>query len=132
MPMDFDATLKALLEESPSDWPVLIGERRSEVEVIDADIATVSGATDKVLRVRGAPDWILHIDFQSGPDDSLPRRVHMYNAVLENRHRLLVRSLVVLLAPRANLSSLTGLYQRQFPGEEEYLRFRYRVIRVWQ
>ena len=74
MPMDFDATLKALLEESPSDWPVLIGERRSEVEVIDADIATVSGATDKVLRVRGAPDVVvrkrqaLHVPEELGPE----------------------------------------------------------------
>src|SRR5262249_42660727 len=88
MPLDFDATLKALLEESPADWPVLIGQPRSEVDVIDADISTVSGATDKVLRIHGPPESIMHIDFQSGADTTLPRRVHMYNAVLEYRHQL--------------------------------------------
>src|SRR5262249_30342519 len=55
-----------------------------------------------------------------------------YNAILEHRHALLVRSVVVLLASKADRSNLTGLYQRGFPGEEDYLRFRYQVIRVWQ
>src|SRR5207253_8880710 len=27
---------------------------------------------------------------------------------------------------------LTGVYQRAFPDEEEYLTFRYQVVRVWQ
>jgi predicted transposase YdaD len=66
MSKPFDATLKALLEESPLDWPALAGKPAKAVELIDADIATVSGAADKVLRVRGTPDWILHIDFQAG------------------------------------------------------------------
>jgi predicted transposase YdaD len=130
--MEFDATLKALLEESPADWPMLIGQPRSEVELIDADISTLSGATDKVIRVQATPAWLLNIEFQSSPDETLPRRLHLYNTLLENRHELLVRSLVVLLSPRAKHANLTGLYQRQFPDEKEYLRFRYRVIRVWQ
>jgi predicted transposase YdaD len=128
----FDATLKGLLEASPSDWPVLAGLPRAAVEVIDADISTVTGAADKVLRVRGQPDWIMHVEFQSGPDRSLPRRTHVYNALLEDRHELPVRSLVVLLAPSANLSNLTGTYERGFAGESPYLRFAYQVIRVWQ
>jgi predicted transposase YdaD len=128
----FDATLKRLLEESPGDWPVLAGLPRAPVEVIDADISTVTGATDKVLRVRGRPDWIMHVEFQSGPDQSLPRRTHVYNALLEDRHELLVRSVIVLLAPSANLANLTGKYEKHFAGEPPYLRFTYQVIRVWQ
>jgi predicted transposase YdaD len=128
----FDATLKRLLEESPSDWPVLAGLPRVPAEVIDADISTVTGAADKVLRVRGAPDWIMHIEFQSGPDQSLTRRTRVYNALLEDRHELLVRSVIVLLSPSANLSNLTGTYERRFAGERPYLRFTYQVIRVWQ
>src|SRR5262245_57976819 len=132
MSKPFDATLKRLLEESPSDWPVLAGLPRAPVEVIDADISTVTGAADKVLHVRGASDWIMYIEFQSGPDQSLPRLTHVYNALLEDRHELLVRSVIVLLAPLANLANLTGKYEKQFAGEPPYLRFRYRVIRVWQ
>jgi predicted transposase YdaD len=128
----FDATLKGLLEASPSDWPVLAGLPRAAVEVIDADVSTVTGAADKVLRVRGRPDWIMHVEFQRGPDQSLPRRTHVYNALLEDRHELLVRSVVVLLAPTADLSNLMGEYERGFAGESPYLRFAYQVIRVWQ
>jgi predicted transposase YdaD len=132
MALDFDATLKSMLEESPPDWPILVGQPPSRVEVIDADISTVSGATDKVLHVYGPPESIMHIDFQSGGDKLLPRRVHMYNAILEHRHGLPVRSVVVLLAPKAIRSNLTGRYQQGFPGEPAYLRFRYQVLRVWR
>jgi hypothetical protein len=132
MPLRFDATLKGLLEEGPGDWPVLAGLPRSKVEVIDADVSTVTGAADKVLRVRGAPDWIMHIDFQTGDDTTLPRRTNLYNALLEDRHDLLVGSVLVLLRPQADLANLTGVYQRQFRGEEPHLTFRYQVLRIWQ
>ena len=48
----FDPTVKTLVETSPGDWPVLLGLPAAPTEVIDADIATVSGAGDKALRVR--------------------------------------------------------------------------------
>ncbi len=72
MAKSYDATLKELLEGSPGDWLVLLGWPRAEANVIDADVSTFSGAADKVLLVRGRPDWILHLEFQSGPDESLP------------------------------------------------------------
>jgi predicted transposase YdaD len=133
MSKPFDATLKALLEESPRDWPALAGFLTNRAEVVDADVSTVSGAADKVLRVRGSPDWIMHLDFQAGPDAIVPRRTHGYNALLEDRHELMVRSVVVLLRPEANLRAIKGTYERQFPGESTpYLTFRYQVIRVWE
>jgi hypothetical protein len=132
MPLKFDATLKGLLEEAPADWPVLAEQPRSPTTVIDADVSTFTGAADKVLRVRGSPDWIMHIDFQTGPDASLPRRTHVYNALLEDRHGLRVRSVLVLLRPQADLSNLTEVYQQEFEGEEPYLKFRYQVLRVWR
>lgn len=100
--------------------------------VIDADVSTVSGAADKVLRVLSPPEWIMHLEFQAGPDTTLPRRTHCYNALLEDRHGLPVRSVLVLLRPESNLSNLTGLYQRQFPDEPPYLTIHYQVVRVWQ
>src|SRR5438132_4276133 len=130
MSKPFDATLKMLLEESPVDWPALAGHPEQTVEVIDADISTFTGATDKVLRVRGLPDWIMHFEFQSGPDATLPRRLHGYNALLEQRHDLLVRSVVVLLRRQADLANVTGVYERQFPNEPAYLAFRYQVLLV--
>jgi predicted transposase YdaD len=132
MTKPFDATLKGLLEASPTDWPALAGYPVAATAVIDADISTVSGAADKVLRVQGPPAWIMHIEFQTSPDQTLPRRVHLYNGLLENRHELPVRSVVILLRPQAELSNLTGVYEGQFPGEAPYLTFRYQVLRIWQ
>jgi predicted transposase YdaD len=44
-----------------------------------------------------------------------------------------VESVVVLLHPKANLRAINGLHERWLPGQTEpYLRFRYRVIRVWE
>ncbi len=128
----FDAAVKGMLEYGPSDWPALAGFPGRKAKVTDADVSTVSAASDKVLRVRGKPDWLMDINFQAGPDASVPQRVHLYNTLLVDRHGLLVRSLVVLLAPRANLTDINGVYVQQFEGEEPHLTFRYRVIRVWQ
>jgi predicted transposase YdaD len=132
MPKPFDATLKGMLEQSPGDWAALAGFPRKVVRVVDADISTVSGAADKVLLVEDEPEWLLHFEFQTGPDQSLPQRIHCYNALLETRHNRLVRSVAVLLRPEANLASIDGVYRRGFDGEAPYLTFRYEVLRVWQ
>jgi predicted transposase YdaD len=101
--------------------------------VIDADIATVSGAADKVLRVSANPPYLLHLEFVVGHDAAaLPSKVHVRNALLGDRHQLRVLSAVVLLHPGADSPQLTGVYALAFPGEEPYLSFRYRVLRVWQ
>jgi hypothetical protein len=55
--------------------------------VIDADIATVSGAADKVLRVEARPPYLLHLEFVSGQDSAaLPSTLHVRNALLGDRH----------------------------------------------
>ena len=51
----YDSTLKTLVEIEPEAWPTLLGRPTGPTEVIDADIATVSGAADKVLRVSAEP-----------------------------------------------------------------------------
>jgi predicted transposase YdaD len=131
--MENDATLKELLEESPAAWPWLVGAPAQTVEVIDSDISTITGAADKVLWVRDEPPWIHHVEFQAGPDASLPRRGNVYNAVLEHRHGLPVRSSFVLLSRKANLTAINGRYECRLPGRERpYRVFEYDVIRVWE
>jgi hypothetical protein len=72
------------------------------VEFVDADVFTVTAAADKVLPVRADQgDRVQHFDFQAGPDASLPRRIHGYSALPEDRHGLPVDSVVVLLRPEA-------------------------------
>jgi predicted transposase YdaD len=129
----YDPTLKALVETDPASWPALLGVPAGATEVIDADIATVSGAADKVLRVSAAPPYLLHLEFVAGHDAAvLPRKLYVRNGLLEDRHDLRVRSGAILLRPEADSPQLTGLYERSFPGEAAYLTFRYQVVRIWQ
>ena len=131
--MQFDATLKAMLEAGPQDWPRLLGAPADRVEVIDADTSTVSGAADKVLRVHGESDWILHLEFQAGPDAGKPGKLNVYNAILEDRTGLPVRTACILLRPAASLRAYTGAYERHWPGAGgPYRRFEYDVVRVWE
>jgi hypothetical protein len=56
MSKPFDATMKDILALAPEAWPRLLGYPAPKAEVISADIATVSGAADHVIRVKGKPD----------------------------------------------------------------------------
>jgi predicted transposase YdaD len=134
MSPSYDPTLKTLVEASPADWLPLLDLPRKRVTVEDTDLATViSGAVDKVLRVHAQPEYLLHFDFQSGHDSAmLPRRLRLYNGVLDYRHDRLVLSVAVLLRPEADSPQLTGLFERGFAGQEPIALLRYRVIRVWQ
>jgi predicted transposase YdaD len=129
----FDPTLKTLVEVGPEDWTVFAGQPAAPTRIIDADIATVSGAADKVLRVESMPAYLLHLEFVAGHDAAkLPAALNKRNVLLDDRHSLLVRTVVVLLRPAADSPVLTGLHQRSFPEEVPYNVFGYRVIRVWQ
>ncbi len=129
----FDPTLKTLVEVGPADWPALIDLPPAPARVIDADVATVSGAADKVIHVEAAEPFLLHLEFQAGHDSAdLPKLMQLRNDLLDQRHDLLVRSVAVILRPEADAKALTGRYERGFKGEEPYKVFRYRVVRVWR
>ncbi len=129
----YDPTLKALVETEPESWPALLGRPVGPTEVIDADVATVSGAADKVLRVGAEPPYLLHLEFVAGHDAAaLPRKLLVRNGLPEDRHETRVRSAAVLLRPEADSPQLTGVYERGFPGEGAYQTFRYQVVRVWR
>ena len=128
-----DTTLKHLTEISPRDWVVRGGWAAPNATVIDADIATIAGAADKVICVGGTRDWLLATDFHAGHDSvaKLPDLL-LYNSALFRRHDLLVRSLLVLLHPGADSPQLNGVYERGFDGEPPDVTLRYHVLRVWE
>jgi predicted transposase YdaD len=129
----YDPTLKALVELRPADWPALAGLPRGPTSVIDADIATVSGALDKALRVEADPPYLVHLEFHAGHDAAVqPALFHLRSALLHHRHRLPVRTVAVLLRPEADSPALSGAWELAFPGEAPYHTFCYRVLRVWQ
>jgi hypothetical protein len=86
-----------------------------------------------VLCVDAKPPYILHLEFVAGHDAAdLPTALNKRNVLLDDRHSLLVRTVVILLRPTADSPALTWLRQRGFQGEAPYNLFGYRVIRVWQ
>jgi predicted transposase YdaD len=130
----YDATTKALIETRPGDWLPLLGFPAGlPVRLIDADLATVSAAADKVVRVgAGRRAWLLHLEFQAGRDAGLVARTRLYNVLLDHRHGLPVLSVLILLRPDADGPELTGVEERVLPTGERSLQFRYRVVRVWE
>jgi hypothetical protein len=133
MPGPLDDTLKHLTELAPADWVTQGGWAKAPATLVDADIATIAGASDKVIRVAGSPDWLLAVDFQAGHDvvAKLPDLL-LYNSALDRRHGLLVRSLLVILHRGADSPQATGYYERGFANEPFDVAFRYRALRVWQ
>jgi hypothetical protein len=54
-----------------------------------------------------------------------------YNVLLNYRHGLPVRSVAMLLRPKADGPAMTGQV-RHAVADEQYLDFRYRIVRIWQ
>jgi predicted transposase YdaD len=134
MAKPFDPILKVLAEASPPDWVRLCLGRHARATLFPTDLSTLGGSVDTVLRVAARVAWLLHLEFQTGHDGAkLPRRLLLYNAVLELKHEMLVRSVAVLLRPEADSPELTGIHVCRFEDEPEpHIVFRYAALRVWQ
>ena len=115
---EFDPTLKDMVECGPDDWPDLAELPPGPTRIIDADIGTVTGAADKALLVETDPPYLLHLEFLVGHDATVqPRKLQKRNILLEDRHDLDVKTVLVLLRPEDDSPVLTGFRQRTFRGE---------------
>lgn len=130
MPKPFDATLKELIASYPVDWLTQLGVLVTATpEVISADLSTVSAAADTLLKVG---DLVVHIDLESGPDDSLARRMLLYNVLAHHHTGLPVHSIVVLLrASAVGRGPPDGVEYAPRPGVSD-LRFRFETVRAWE
>ena len=129
----YDASTKYLIETRLADWLPLCGRTTTaELEIINADLSTVTATADRVLLVREAPPWLLHLELVSSRDDDLLPNIPAYNILLVRRHGVLVQTVVVLLRKSAEWPELNGTFQRGFPGRPPYLLFHYQVVRVWE
>ena len=76
MSKPYDATTKELLEAYPADWVRWLGLGKApEVELINADVSTITAAADKVLLVKGRPGYVVHLARQANRQDQMARRV---------------------------------------------------------
>jgi hypothetical protein len=115
MSKPFDATSKDILEAGPAGWVTYLGYRTTDdqVTVIDADVSTITAFADKVLRIAVPSPWLRHVEFQSSRDDTLGRRLPMYNTILGHRHDLPVATVVFLLRPEAACQNLHAVFPHE-------------------
>lgn len=129
----FDATLKELVRRYPLDWLAGLGLNADQpVRLLSADLATVSTDADTVLGIGDPLSSVVHIEFQSGRDTSLSRRIMIYNALLHGRFELPVHSTAVLLRKQADDPSLDGTLRYATHGGRARMDFRFEVVRVWE
>lgn len=129
MPKPFDATLKGLIVSRPADWLRQLGVPvTAEPEILSVDLSTVTAAADALIKVG---DLVVHIDLESGPDDSLARRMLLYNVLAHHRTGLPVHSIVVLLRANAVGRSSDAVEYAPRPGKGE-LRFRFETVKAWE
>ncbi len=133
MAKPFDATTKELLESDPRAWlELLLGRKLGEVRIVNADLSTITTEADSVLFVAEVEPWMVHLEFQSSYDPTLPLRIQRYNTLVNYRHRLPVQSMALLLCPDAAGPAMTGLLQQKLPDGLIYHEFRYNLVRTWE
>ena len=133
----YDATFKRLIELYPDDLPDFLMKTlgftsKGPVRVVDSDVSTVSAVADKVFLVSASKPWILHLEALAGHNPRVGRKMLLYNVLLSDQHDLPVRSVALLLHPRADRRGVSGLVQQQWPEGDIDLEFRYRVVRLWE
>jgi hypothetical protein len=133
MANDYDSTTRDLLVAYPEPWLEFAGVRPDgPVHVVDANLSTVTAEADKVFRIDGPVPYVVHLEFQTSADRSLPRRLWRYNALIDVRDDLRVRSVALLFRPSADSPELTGLLDLRLPDGTPVATFHYGVVRVWQ
>ena len=116
MAKPFDATMKELLESDPRAWlELLLGRELGDVRILNVDLSTITTEADLVLLVAEVEPWLVHLEFQSSYDPTLPLRLQRYNILVNYRHRLPVQSMALLLCPDADGPAMTGLLQLRLP-----------------
>lgn len=133
MSKPYDAAAKDLLQADPAGWAAFFGAVRppDRVAVIDSDLSTVTAAADKVLHIKDAPPWLIHVEFQSWRDPSLPWQLLKYNALLRERHEAAVATVLVLLVDKADAPAYSGRLSVVAPLGPAW-EFAYTVVRVWE
>jgi predicted transposase YdaD len=130
MPFRFDATLKEIVASDPTHFAAAFGLPSDEpATTVNVELSTLSAAADVALGFGQPIREIADIEFQSGPDPALPRRLLLYSAILHHRYGVPVRSVAILLRQRADSASLTG--KLTFGDSGHRLEFEYAVVRLW-
>jgi hypothetical protein len=127
----FDATLKEIFVPRPEDFaPVFRFPRLKPAQALNVDLSTISAATDVAFGFGAPLQEIVDLNFQSGPDTTLAARLLLYNAAFHLHYQVPVRSVAILLRPKADAADLTGKLAYACGGKQ--VEFEYDVVRMWK
>lgn len=133
MTKPFDSTLKELEERHPRPFLSLwLGRPIPRVQVINADLSTITAEADKLFRVEDPRPWIIHNEFESSYKSDAPLKGLRYSVLAQCRHGLPVQTIFVLLRPEADGPAMSGKLEEELPDGTKYLLFEYNVVRVWE
>ncbi|HET6880617.1 MAG TPA: hypothetical protein VFI31_10705, partial [Pirellulales bacterium] len=131
MSYPFDATLKEILSLRPEDCVAAFDlPRTAPAQALNVDLSTISAATDVAFGFGSPLQEVVDLNFQSGPDPSVPARLHLYNAAFHLRFQVPVRSVLILLRQKADGDRLTGKLAYTCGGRR--VEFEYDIVRMWQ
>jgi hypothetical protein len=99
-------------------------------QTLNVDLSTLSAATDVALGFGDPIQEIADINFQSGPDADVAARLYLYNAAFHLKYRVPVRSILVLLRPKAQTPGLNG--RLTYVSGRKRVNFPYEVVRLWK
>ena len=132
-PKKIDTTTRELLADDPPAWINYFGLYvLGSIQVMDSNVASTAAETDQVYRVAKPRPHLIHIEMQARWDNTLPRRLWRYNALLDLKYDFRVRSVVLLLRPTADSKQLTGVLDLRLPDGDRIVEFHYSVVRAWQ
>src|SRR5262249_42137213 len=96
---------------------------------LNVDLSTLSAATDVAIGFGDPLREIVDINFQSGPDPDVASRCLLYNTALHYRFGVPVRTILILLRPKADAGETEGkLVYSSGPCRVEFL---HEVVRLW-
>ncbi len=131
MSLPFDATVKEILSPQPEDFVPAFGLPLTQPAVrLNIDLSTLSAATDVAIGFGEPLQEIADLNFQSGPDADVARRCHLYSAALNFRFGVPVRTILILLRPKADSDGIDG--KLSYASGNSGVDFRYDVVRMWQ
>ena len=103
----------------------------TECEVISGEFQWLDRASDAVLRVVSEQwgEFILIIEMQLRYREDMPLRLRCYTGLAEEKYRLPVYPVLIVMLPPASGVTIPERYESNFLGLEA--RQDYRVIRLW-
>ena len=133
MSMPFDATLKDLGREAPTDVLTTFDQPPAgAVSLLNVDLSTVTTAADLVLGIGTPLKEVIHIDFQSSAAAWKHADVLVYNALIYAEYHVPVHSIVILLRPQAAHSNLNGKVNYAARSGRGSMKFDYELVPLWQ